>query len=277
MQLHADDGRARDPGGSLFGCESGCARPRERRAVGACPSRQRRRCAVDASIYGRAAVSAICWVSSRSGASKRGAGRSAAEVFPSEVRRYDVARPRLMLPGRSRDRCPRQEVTCRARVPGRSPQRAKPRGRVLHGPLSGKLHVARASHRRLVRPGGSSGGQVGPGVGGSAKARHITTASAEPSCLAQARADWARYRQSSVAVRRRGVAPRSPPASRQRSLASAQKCASWKSSLPLLCQALRCTGLVGAAGLCIGLPFSTSSAMVGDAPNRGHHRRDSDG
>ena len=37
MQLHADDGRARDPGGSPFACESGCARPRERRAVGARP------------------------------------------------------------------------------------------------------------------------------------------------------------------------------------------------------------------------------------------------
>ncbi len=35
MQLHADDGRARDPGGSPFACESGCARPCERRAVGA--------------------------------------------------------------------------------------------------------------------------------------------------------------------------------------------------------------------------------------------------
>ena len=33
MQLHADDGCARDPGGSPFACESGCARPRERRAV----------------------------------------------------------------------------------------------------------------------------------------------------------------------------------------------------------------------------------------------------
>ena len=39
MQLHADDGRARDPGGSPFACESGCARPRERRAVGARPKR----------------------------------------------------------------------------------------------------------------------------------------------------------------------------------------------------------------------------------------------
>jgi hypothetical protein len=37
MQLHADDGRAHDPGGSPFACESGCARPRERRAVGARP------------------------------------------------------------------------------------------------------------------------------------------------------------------------------------------------------------------------------------------------
>ena len=40
MQLHADDGRARDPGGSPFACESGCARPRERRAVGARPLRK---------------------------------------------------------------------------------------------------------------------------------------------------------------------------------------------------------------------------------------------
>ena len=42
MQLHADDGRARDPGGSPFTCESG-ARPRERRAVGARPQQQRPR------------------------------------------------------------------------------------------------------------------------------------------------------------------------------------------------------------------------------------------
>ena len=35
MQLHANDGRAYDPGGCPFACESGCARPRERRAVGA--------------------------------------------------------------------------------------------------------------------------------------------------------------------------------------------------------------------------------------------------
>ena len=41
MQLHADDGRVRDPGGSPFACESGCARPRERRAVRARPIRQR--------------------------------------------------------------------------------------------------------------------------------------------------------------------------------------------------------------------------------------------
>ena len=41
MQLHADDGRARDPGGSPFACESGCARPRERRAVGAPPNQAR--------------------------------------------------------------------------------------------------------------------------------------------------------------------------------------------------------------------------------------------
>lgn len=39
MQLHADDGRARDPAGSPFACRSGCARPRERRAVGARPKR----------------------------------------------------------------------------------------------------------------------------------------------------------------------------------------------------------------------------------------------
>ena len=29
MQLHADDGRARDPAGRPFACGSGCARPRE--------------------------------------------------------------------------------------------------------------------------------------------------------------------------------------------------------------------------------------------------------
>ena len=40
-QLHADDGRARDPAGSPFACGSGCPRPRERRAVGARPFRQR--------------------------------------------------------------------------------------------------------------------------------------------------------------------------------------------------------------------------------------------
>jgi hypothetical protein len=38
MQLHAVDGRARDPGGYAFACESGCACPRERRAVGARPT-----------------------------------------------------------------------------------------------------------------------------------------------------------------------------------------------------------------------------------------------
>jgi hypothetical protein len=38
MQLHAVDGRARDPGGSPFACESGCACPRERHAVGAGPT-----------------------------------------------------------------------------------------------------------------------------------------------------------------------------------------------------------------------------------------------
>jgi len=43
MQLDAVDGRARDPGGSPFACRSGCARPRERRAVGARPDQQRRR------------------------------------------------------------------------------------------------------------------------------------------------------------------------------------------------------------------------------------------
>jgi hypothetical protein len=43
MPLHADDGRARDRGGSPFACESGCARRRERHAVGARPIRQRRR------------------------------------------------------------------------------------------------------------------------------------------------------------------------------------------------------------------------------------------
>ncbi len=42
MQLHAVDGRARDPGGSPFACESGCACPRERHALGARPSEQRR-------------------------------------------------------------------------------------------------------------------------------------------------------------------------------------------------------------------------------------------
>jgi hypothetical protein len=40
MQLHDDDGRARDSGGSPFASESSCARPRERRAVGARPTRQ---------------------------------------------------------------------------------------------------------------------------------------------------------------------------------------------------------------------------------------------
>jgi len=43
MQLHAVDGRARDPGGSPFACESGCARPRERRAAGARPDQERGR------------------------------------------------------------------------------------------------------------------------------------------------------------------------------------------------------------------------------------------
>jgi hypothetical protein len=43
MQHHVDDGRARDPGGSPFACESSCARPRERRAVGARPLRASRR------------------------------------------------------------------------------------------------------------------------------------------------------------------------------------------------------------------------------------------
>ena len=42
MQLHATDGRARDPAGSPFACGSGRARPRERRAVGARPKRARR-------------------------------------------------------------------------------------------------------------------------------------------------------------------------------------------------------------------------------------------
>ena len=40
MQVHAD-GRTRDPGGSPFACESGCVRPRERRAVGARPTGKR--------------------------------------------------------------------------------------------------------------------------------------------------------------------------------------------------------------------------------------------
>jgi len=40
MQLHADDGYARDPGGSPFACDSGCARRRERRAVGDRPLRE---------------------------------------------------------------------------------------------------------------------------------------------------------------------------------------------------------------------------------------------
>jgi hypothetical protein len=47
MQLHANDGRTHDPGGSPFGCESGCARPRERGAVGArrgCFTNQRHWC-----------------------------------------------------------------------------------------------------------------------------------------------------------------------------------------------------------------------------------------
>ena len=44
MQLHADDGPARDPGGSPFACESCRARPRERRAVGARPNRRRGVC-----------------------------------------------------------------------------------------------------------------------------------------------------------------------------------------------------------------------------------------
>jgi hypothetical protein len=34
MQLYADDGRARDPAGSPFARETGCARACERRAVG---------------------------------------------------------------------------------------------------------------------------------------------------------------------------------------------------------------------------------------------------
>jgi hypothetical protein len=41
MQLDAVDGRTRDPGGSPFAYESGCACPRERRAVGARPSGKR--------------------------------------------------------------------------------------------------------------------------------------------------------------------------------------------------------------------------------------------
>jgi hypothetical protein len=42
MCSHAVDGRARDPGGSPFACESRCARPRERRAAGARPLREHR-------------------------------------------------------------------------------------------------------------------------------------------------------------------------------------------------------------------------------------------
>ena len=60
MQLHADDGRVRDPASSRSACESGCARPRERHAVGVRPSEKRPEvCAGARSIVGAAAPGAL--------------------------------------------------------------------------------------------------------------------------------------------------------------------------------------------------------------------------
>jgi hypothetical protein len=72
MQLHADDGCARDPGGSPFACESGCARPRDRRAVGARPTRQRALAGFEPGPYGSCslALRAAVWPGRDAGGSR---------------------------------------------------------------------------------------------------------------------------------------------------------------------------------------------------------------
>ena len=94
IRLHAVDGRARDPGGSPFPCESGCACPRERRAVGARPKRYDVLAVIELATAPRRAPRPGIRVAEASGARLSGSvwTQSRCLVLRGDTPRADVAR-----------------------------------------------------------------------------------------------------------------------------------------------------------------------------------------